>query len=138
MSYSFLAQDRAFQAAQRAYDSIEPPCPADSFLDTEEGGKWLRETAEHVAEGGKFKVRGVLITMDCVIDALERNESVEWSLFCYAATCYALNPTDKTHAEREIRKSDLRAAATAMAMKMIAPHADTWAEEQRREQEDYL
>ena len=138
MSYSFLAAQQRQAAAQRAYDNMEPECCPDSFLETEEGQKWLRETAEYVAEGGEFQCSGVLITLPCVIDELERAESEEWYLFCCAAAEYALNANEKTHHEREIRKSDLRAVAIAQAAKMIAPHADQWAFEQREFEEGWL
>lgn len=135
MSYSFLAAQQRQAAAQRAYDNAEPLCQPDSFLETEEGQKWLRETAEHVAEGGEFRCSGVLITFECVIDELEMTDSEAWILFTRAAAEYALSPTDARYQTRELAKMDIRKAAVDVAIELIAPHADQWALEQRELEE---
>lgn len=134
--YSYMAQNVKMSEAQRMHDRKLPDEKV-SFLETDEGQKWLQDTAEHLASGGSFKCGRVRIETHCIIDKMRSDECQEWELYCYASCEYALDKTDANYLELQHRESDLKKKAVEIAKDLLAPHADAWAEEQREIMESY-
>lgn len=121
----------ALQAAQRAYDNMEPECQPDPFLETEEGQKWLQETAEYLAEGGTLVINNRIICgFADVLDELRDTD--EWCAYANACVAHALGKSDYRFQRRELDLMDLRKAAIEVAKTLVAPHAEEWEDDQKK------
>lgn len=129
--------DAALRAAQRRYDNMEPPAEPEAFLDTEAGQEWLAESADQLASGKNVTwkpfgraLQGV--TYAQLKDALLGSDESDQAFQKYMDA--SLRNSDDDHTAEQLARSDLRAYARSVAIRLLAPLAESYAAHKLDEQ----